>query len=204
MKTNSIIKTIFVFLLFISFSLIADEIKAPVVKSDKKVKVTVLIAEQNVGKTSYSYWWGNSSTEQTDMNVSENILIQLLSDNNYDVFDSATLQNNSLFLKAPFNTPDLKSNDAKKIAIKAGTDIVITGKALAKLSAGISGTAMKSVQASVSLKAIRVSDGKVVGTAIADNAQVHINETVAGSKAITNATKKAAEKLIKNIADNSK
>ncbi len=202
MKAKIFIKPICLILILLSFALFAEDTQTLNLKQKKKV--TVLIAEQNIGNTSYSYWWGHTSTEQTDMGESENILIQVLSDNDYDVYDSSSLKNNEIFLKPPFNTPDLRNDEAKKIAITAGADIVITGKALAKLSAGISGTAMKSVQASVSLKAIRVTDGKILGTATANNAQVHINETAAGSKAISNATKTAAEELIKNIAKNSK
>jgi len=69
---------------------------------------------------------------------------------------------------------------------------------LAKLYGNVGG-GLKSVQADVSLRAVRTDTGQVLATAMTHAAAVHISEVAAGNDALMKAATEAAEQLTTKI-----
>jgi hypothetical protein len=88
---------------------------------------------------------------------------------------------------------------AKSIGDRAGADVIITGKAFAKEASGVSDMlgGMKSMQATVSVKAFNTDDGKILVTKSESDKAIHIDEVAGGTEAI----KKASVKIADYVAD---
>ena len=84
------------------------------------------------------------------------------------------------------------------LAAQADAEVVIIGKASAKLYGDIGG-GMKSVQADLSARAVRIDTGQVIATATTHAAAVHISEIAAGTDALNKAANQAAEEMIGKI-----
>jgi hypothetical protein len=94
---------------------------------------------------------------------------------------------------------DLSDEMATEIARQLGADVVIVGKAFAQLTGNISGIGTKSVEAKVSVRVLKVDNGKIIGSFNSAKAAVHANETVAGTKALALATSDTAKDIIRQI-----
>jgi hypothetical protein len=81
-------------------------------------------------------------------------------------------------------------------------EIVIVGKAVARAAGSIAGTAMKSLQANISMRAIQVDNARVLSSGIENAAAVHIDEVTGGSEAIKKASIKMSEKMMDDILKN--
>ncbi len=75
---------------------------------------------------------------------------------------------------------------------------MIIGKAVAKLYGEIGG-GMKSVQADLTARAVRIDTGQVIATATTHAAAVHISEIAAGTDALKKAANQAADEMIEKI-----
>jgi hypothetical protein len=85
---------------------------------------------------------------------------------------------------------------------QADAEVVIVGKALAKSIGSVAGTAMKSVQANVSLRAIQTDTGGVLSSGSEHAAAVHIDEVTGGVEALKKASAKISEKMMDDIIKN--
>jgi hypothetical protein len=79
--------------------------------------------------------------------------------------------------------------------------VIITGKSFAKEASGVSDMlgGMKSMQATVSVKAINTDDGRVLVSKSQSDKTIHIDEVAGGTKAIEMAANKLADYLADEI-----
>jgi hypothetical protein len=98
---------------------------------------------------------------------------------------------------AAYNVQDLSAAQARTLGNQADAEVVIFGKALAKLQGNVG--SLQSVQANLSLKAVRTDTGQVLATATTNAPAVHINEITAGNDAFKKAAANAAEQLMTKI-----
>jgi hypothetical protein len=66
----------------------------------------------------------------------------------------------------------------------------------------VAGTAMKSAQANISLRAIQIDNGRVLSAGSEHAASVHIDEVTAGTEALKRASAKMSDKLMDDIIKN--
>ena len=147
----------------------------------------MMVAEQNIGSHHYTYWWNFSAGHsdviagQTDMTVTENILMQKLSEKGFNVVDHSVMSKNTNISNA-YKVETLSNDAIKTIGSLYDAEVVIYGKSLAKLAGSVMGTSMKSSQADVSLRAVNTDNGQVIASATNHGAAIHPNESTAAGR----------------------
>ena len=91
------------------------------------------------------------------------------------------------------------TNLAATLAKKLGAEIVITGKAVAKVATGINLGGMKSCQANITARVIKADVATVIATGSQHAAYPHIDEVSGGMEAIKKASNKLSDELISQI-----
>jgi hypothetical protein len=161
-----------------------------------KPRTMIMIAEQNIGHEWYAWWW-EAHHEQTEMGVAENTFIDVFTQKGFEFIDHATAAK-ELKVTTAYKVQDLNAAQAQTLGNQADAEVVITGKALAKLYGDIGG-GMMSVQADVSVKAIRTDTGQVIASATTHGAAVHITPEAAGIDALKKASQSAADQMMEKI-----
>lgn len=156
------------------------------IESMNKPRVMVVIAENNIGN------------EDPTNSASETAIIKFLrTPYEFDVVDQKVI---ATLRASEQKMASLAGNTAQAATIGSqyGAEVIIIGTAVSREANGMSGSlgGMVSVQADVSLKAINCSNGRVIGTAAAHGAKVHISPNTAGSNAITQASERASKELL--------
>jgi hypothetical protein len=164
-----------------------------------KPRIMIMVAEQNIGMHFYSYWWGVKAGI-TDINVTENTLMEKLSQKGFLVVDHAVKTQN-LKISDPYKIESLDNGAIQTIGNLFDAEVVVYGKALAKLAGSIMGTSMKSVQADVSLRAVNTDNGQVIASSTSHAAAVHPSEVTAGANALKLATESIADQLVEQITE---
>lgn len=163
-------------------------------------RVLFMIAEQNVGQKQYAYWWGGKegSIAQGDMNIVEHTLTEKFLEKGFNIVDYK-VQSKNINLSPAISEIDITDNTAKAVGKELNAEVVILGKAIAKLQGSILGSGILSSQASISAKVIKVDTGGVIASTSASGATVHSDEMTAGNKALEKVGVEVAEKLIEQI-----
>lgn len=163
-----------------------------------KPRIMILVAEQNIGKQYYTYWWGYHRAEQADLTITENTIIDRFREKGFDFVDHS-VQSREIKVAPAFQVVDLNNNAAVSLAKQADAEVVIVGKALAKSVGSVAGTSMKSVQANISLRAIQTDNGRILSSGAEHAAAVHIDEVTGGTEALKRASAKISDKMIEDI-----
>jgi hypothetical protein len=161
-----------------------------------KPRTIIMIAEQNIGQEWYAWWWGYQGA-QTDIGVVENTFMDIFTQKGFEFIDHATAAKEFRVTSA-YKVQDLSATQAKTLGSEVDAEVVITGKALAKLYGDIGG-GMKSVQADLSAKAVRTDTGQVIAAVTTHAAAVHITPETAGIEALRKAASLAADQMVEKI-----
>ncbi len=158
-------------------------------------RIMFLIDEQNIGESLSRYHYF-----EVDMTASETAMMNKFLEKNFQVVDPGVVRQNKErdAIIAAING-DTKA--AASIAAKLDAEVVITGKALAKVATGINLGGMKSCQATLTARVIDADVGTVIATSSKTGAYPHIDEVVGGTKAIEKAADALAEELIQKILE---
>ena len=165
-----------------------------------KPRTMTLIAEQNIGQEWHAWWWygpGAVHAQQTEMSIVDNTLMDKFVEKGFEMIDHQAAAQEIKVTQA-YKVQDLSAQQALTLGNQAHAEVVITGKGLAKLYGNVGG-GLKSVQADVSLRAVRTDTGQVLATATTHGAAVHLSEIAAGNDALKKATSEAADQLITKI-----
>jgi len=169
-------------------------------------RVLFMIAEQNIGQQYYIFWWSfwgggraEFKAQQFDMSVSENALTEKFLEKGFNIVDHS-VQTKNIKLAPSYGVVDLTDNAARTIGSQLDAEVVIYGKATAKLSGSVMSSGILSSQANINAKAVRVDTGGVIASASAAGAAVHSDEITAGSKALEKVSAELADKLVDQIA----
>ena len=166
-----------------------------------KPRIMILIAEQNIGKQHYYYWWGHHRGEAADLTIAENTIMDRFREKGFEMVDH-NAQSKNIKVAPAYRVAELNDRAAITLGKQADAEVVIVGKALAKSIGLVAGTAMKSVQANISLRAIQTDNGTVLSSGAEHAAAVHIDEVTGGVGALKRASAKMAEKMMDDIIKN--
>ena len=169
--------------------------------NEKRPSVLLLLSEQNIGQTSPRYSWARSSFGGLPLAV-EDTLAGYLRKKGFVIVNPETLEGLVINLWPGYGELELSDEAAAKLAEQVGAEVVIVGRAFARLSGNVLGTDMKSVEAEMSGRAIEANNGMVVASSEATGAAVHANEMVASTEALTLAASGVAEELSRQLAAN--
>ncbi len=122
-------------------------------------------------------------------------LIEELTDKGFDVVDSATVRK-GITQAQGLRVLEGDEQAAAAIGLQYGAEYSVIGKAFAKLgTAGIYGSNLKTVHATVNARLIRNSDARIVASASANANAANLDEVQGGAIAIEQAAREIAEKL---------
>ncbi len=166
---------------------------ADIIRGAGNPKLMVLIAESNVGQSPIGGLDVNMST-------AENVITEVMRNKGFDFVDKETAEKNIRRDKA-LAALEGDAQAAAFIGERAGAEVIITGKAFAKEATGASEMlgGMKSIQATVSVKAFNTDDGRILVSKVETGRAVHIEEIVGGTKAIEQASQKLADYMAEEI-----
>lgn len=156
-------------------------------------RLMFMITEQNIGESTN---WANYLS--VDMNMTETTLLNKFIENGFECVDPATVRQN---LKQDQAAAILQGDTklAATIAKKLGAEVIITGKAVAKVATGINLGGMKSCQANITARVIKADVATVIATGSQHAAYPHIDEVTGGMEAIKKAANKLSDELISQI-----
>lgn len=166
---------------------------ADILRGAGNPRLMVLITERNIGQDEYSGL-------DVNLNVAENTIMENMRNKGFEFVDQETAERSMRKDKA---LAALQGDDQAAAAIgdRAGAEVIITGKSFAKEASGVSDMlgGMKSMQATVSVKAINTDDGRVLVSKSQSDKTIHIDEVAGGTKAIEMAANKVADYLADEI-----
>ncbi len=163
-------------------------------------RIVLLLSEKNVGNAWPQYTWKQDTFMKLPLTVA-NTLQRILKEKGFEVLALETLSTQETSGGRIPDT-DLSDEMATELARQLGADVAIIGKAFAQLTGNISGTGTKSVEAKVSVRALKVDNAKIIGSFSSAKAAVDEDETVAGAKALALATSDIAKDIIRQITAN--
>ena len=177
-----------------------DELQAALAKQDYP-RLMLFISEQNVGETSFSDWWGNT-TSVISMGQVENSMIELLSPKGFTFVDPQVLAG-KVQIKDAYKVAagGISNQGAREIANLTNAEIIVVGTAVATDAGTIMGTKMHSGQADITVKVINTDNGEILFTASAHGTDQHVVPSTAGKGALVSATKKIAEQITVKITE---
>ncbi|UCE08018.1 MAG: hypothetical protein JSW07_08315, partial [bacterium] len=156
-------------------------------------RVMFMIEEQNIGQSTNRF-----NYIAVDMNITETTFLDKFIQNRFECVDPATVRQN---IKQDQAIAVLQGDTkmASAIAKKLGAEVIITGKAFAKVATGINLGGMKSCQANITARVIKADVATIIATGSQHAAYPHIDEVSGGTEAIKKATNKLADELIAKI-----
>ena len=162
-------------------------------------RIMLMVAEQNVGMQYYSFWWGVES-EQTDLSVTESVLMEQLGQKGFVLVDPS-VKAGRVDVNEPYRIASLSNEAIVSIGRLYEAEVVIYGKALAKLAGSVANSSMQSAMADVSLRAVNTDNARVIASATNHAAAVHPSKVTAGTNALRTATESISESLVEQIAE---
>ncbi|MFH0827509.1 MAG: hypothetical protein V1923_06490 [Candidatus Omnitrophota bacterium] len=184
-------KIIFVFLVlslgFVSSVSSADD--AECVGS----KVILLIAEQNIEGPQMAWW-----ASEIDLSATETTIAKRLIEAGYEVLEPSNLamviEKNRAFRKV-----DLSDSDSVDLGNLSQADYVVLGKALASSGGNVPQSNFRSCFANLSVRLIRVEDGKVLAYIDATGSSAHTDVITGGREALVKGAQELATKIIEAL-----
>ncbi|MDZ7288343.1 MAG: hypothetical protein ONB44_00215 [candidate division KSB1 bacterium] len=168
-----------------------DEALAALLEKENP-RVMVMIAEQNIGETNRLNYF------EVDMTAAETAIIDVFRSKGFEVVDAAQAKENQqrdLIL----NAIEGNAKSAAAIAAAQQAELIITGKAFAKVATGFNLGGMKSCQGNITTRIISADDAKIIATASENAAYPHIDEVTGGTMAIQKAAQKCAQTLVTKV-----
>ncbi len=166
---------------------------ADIIRGAGNPKLMVLITESNVGSSAI----GGIDAQ---LGTAENTIIETMRNKGFDFVDPETAEKSIRRDKA-LAALDGDAQAAAFIGERAGAEVIITGKSFAKEATVANDMlgGMKSIQATVSVKAFNTDDGRILVSKVETGRAVHIEEITGGTKAIEQASAKLADYLAEEI-----
>ena len=183
----------------VSMSSIQDKLQSIgiLVTHEEMPTVMFFLSEQNIGEPAPRYWWGQSPPG-THLSVTEKALSEYMHEKGFVIVDRATL-NQDIQLGSEGMGPEISDDTAVELGKELGSDLVIVGKAVARYSGNVSNKNMKSIQASMSARAIRTENGMAIASSQGAGAAVHSDDKVGGTEALILSASVAARDLARQI-----
>lgn len=156
-------------------------------------RIMFMIEEQNIGEATHRFDYLS-----VDMNVTETALLDKFIANGFECVDPSTVRDNlQREQAAAILQGDTKL--AASVAKKLGAEVIVTGKAIAKVATGINLGGMKSCQANITARVIKADVATVIATGSQQAAYPHIDEVSGGTEALKKAVNKLTDEIIPKI-----
>lgn len=159
--------------------------------------VMFFLSEQNLGETSPQYWW-RQTPHSVDLSAAENVFSEYMREKGFIIVDRTAL-GGDVQLGPEYWDSELSDDAAAKLGRKLGADLVIVGKAVARYSEEVSGNDMKSIQATVSTRAITADTGLMIASSQRTNGLARRDDSTGGREVIILSASAVAQDLTRQI-----
>jgi hypothetical protein len=170
-----------------------------------KPRTLFMVAEQNIGQEILLYWWGwwgkggaAFAGQSVEMAVSETVMKEEFMNRGFNVIDISAVTGKFEISNA-YRIADLTDTGAREIGRKMGAEIIVKGKALAKEGPRTAGSSVGSYLADITVSAVRVDNGQVLGSARDQGVARHVAQHVGGNNALEQAGRNVSGKLMDQI-----
>jgi hypothetical protein len=162
--------------------------------------VLLLLSEQNIGQAGPRHSWGEGPLGRFPSAI-EKTLSKHMAEKGFFIINESTLLSlpSGMDLDEKDGIDDMDDKAAVRLAEQLNAEVVIFGQGIARLSGNISGTGIRSVEAFLSLRAIRIDDKTVIGSFKGRRTAIDEYEMIAGKEALTLAAADGAEVLSREI-----
>ena len=156
-------------------------------------RMMIMIQERNIGEN-----YQGEGYFDVDMTAAETAMNDVFLQKGIEVVDPSVIKQK---LKKQQALAALAGNvrAATAIAHEYGAEVIVLGKAMAKVATGVNLYGMKSCQADVTARAINTDTGTIIATASAHAAKPHIDAMTGGTMAIKAASSRVANQLLDKI-----
>jgi len=117
--------------------------------------VLFLIAEQRLEEPTPRFWWGSAGSDFKSL--SESVMAERLKEAGFNIIDYKGAHNRAGLQWAAFDKPELTDQQAAEIGSLLKADVIVTGMATVSPSTNIMGSAMRSFNGTVSLRAVKTN-----------------------------------------------
>ncbi len=159
--------------------------------------IMFFLSEQNIGESSPQYWWGQTPLS-VDLSVAENVLSEYMREKGLTIVDRAAL-GRDVQLGPEYVDPELTDNAAVNLGKELGADLVIIGKAVARYSENVSDDNVRSIQATVSTRAISTDTGIMVASSQGTKGLVRRDDRAGGTEALILSASAIAQDFTRQI-----
>jgi len=161
-----------------------------------KPRIAVVMTEQNIGNDGPV---GSLSSAAVSAGIAESVIHDVFGRKGYNLVDRETLVAIAARERL-ISSGSVPVEAALQVAAGGGAEVVIIGQAVAKAGASaISGTNMRSSQATITARVVDADTGQLVASYSARSTVAHVNPTAGGSEALSNAARELAEQLNRQI-----
>ncbi len=156
-------------------------------------RMMIMIQERNIGEN-----YQGAGYFDVDMTAAETAMNDIFLQKGIEVVDPSVIRQK---LKKRQALAALSGNVRAAAAIghEYGAEVIVLGKAMAKVATGVNLYGMKSCQADVTARAINTDTGTIIATASAHAAKAHIDALTGGTMAIKAAAGQVADQLLDKI-----
>jgi hypothetical protein len=159
--------------------------------------ILFLITEQNLGQDAPMFWW--SSVGSGFISISEAVMVEHLQDAGFTVIDHWGARTRPLAKWGDLDKPDLTDLEAAELGTALNADVVVMGTSLALPSTNIMGSAMRSFNGTVTLRALRSDDAEPILNLTRTSVAVGEDDAIGGRDALVEAGAMAGPALAEEL-----
>lgn len=159
--------------------------------------VLFLIAEQNLEQEIPLFWWGPLGASFSS--IAEAAMVESLQEAGFTIVNHRGARNRPLVNWDDVNKPDLTDLEAAEIGAVLKADVVVLGTSAASPSTNIMGSAMRSFNGTVSLRALRSDSAEPMVNLTRTAVAVSEEDAVGGREALVDAGAMAGPALAEEL-----
>lgn len=160
-------------------------------------RVLFLVAEKNVSEPLPIFWW--SAEDSNFVSVSETGMAERLKEAGFEIIDHRGAREKPLVNWSNFDKPALTDQEAAALGAGLKADVVVLATSIASLSANVMGSATRSFNGTVTVRAIRTDSAELMfnfsRTAVAANE----DDIIGGKDALANVGDQAGRELAEQL-----
>jgi hypothetical protein len=160
-------------------------------------RVLLLVAEKNVREPLPIFWW--SAEDANFVSVSETAMAKRLKEAGFEIIDHRGAREKPLVNWGSFDKPALTDKEAATLGAGLKADVVVLAGSIASLSTNVMGSAMRSFNATIDARAIRVNSAAPMLTLTRTAVAANENDIIGGKEALKNVGDLVGQELAEQL-----
>lgn len=171
---------------------------AGILRASKSLpSVLFLIAEQNLNQELPLFWWSPSGANFTA--IAEGSMVEQLQNAGFTIVNHRGARNRPLVNWEEINKPDLTDLEAAELGAALKADVIVLGRSAASPSTNIMGSAMRSFNGTITLRALRSDSAEPMLNLTRTAVAVSEIDAVGGREALVDAGDMAGSALAEEL-----